>query len=118
MRDRYEGIESAHKNTFKWIFNQSSDWNKPWDDFARWLKAGDGIYWVSGKAGSGKSTLMRYIIDDPLTKMFLQNWAKDSLSAHNCKFLLLGKWNTRSIIAIWAFLEVFCSLFSLRGVIL
>jgi hypothetical protein len=78
MRDRYEGIESAHKNTFKWIFHESSHWNKPWDDFAQWLKAGDGIYWTSGKAGSGKSTLMRYIIDNPLTKTYLQNWAKDS----------------------------------------
>jgi len=78
MRDRYEGIESAHKNTFKWIFHEAGDWNKPWDDFAQWLKAGDGIYWVSGKAGSGKSTLMRYIIDNPLTKTYLQNWSKDS----------------------------------------
>jgi hypothetical protein len=78
MRDRYEGIESAHKNTFKWIFHEPGDWNKPWDDFAQWLKAGDGIYWVSGKAGSGKSTLMRYIIDNPLTKTHLQNWTKDS----------------------------------------
>jgi hypothetical protein len=35
MRDRYEGIESAHQNTFKWIFHEAGDWNKPWDDFAQ-----------------------------------------------------------------------------------
>jgi len=78
MRDRYEGIECAHKNNFKWIFHEAGHWNKPWDGFAQWLKARDGIYWVSGKAGSGKSTLMRYIIDNPLTKTYLQNWSKDS----------------------------------------
>jgi hypothetical protein len=31
------------------------------------MREGDGIYWINGKAGSGKSTLMKYIFDDPRT---------------------------------------------------
>lgn len=47
----------------------------PWDDLKKWLREGNGIYWLSGKAGSGKSTLMKYIDQDPRTMEFLEEWA-------------------------------------------
>ena len=35
---------------------------RPWDNFEEWLRSDDGHpYWLSGKPGSGKSTLMKYI---------------------------------------------------------
>ena len=35
---------------------------RPWDNFEEWFKSdGDDPYWLSGKPGSGKSTLMKYI---------------------------------------------------------
>ncbi|KAK0743836.1 hypothetical protein B0T18DRAFT_392541 [Schizothecium vesticola] len=34
---------------------------------AEWLKSGDGAFWITGKAGSGKSTLMKFIADHPGT---------------------------------------------------
>ena len=43
--------------------------------FLNWLRSGNDIYWISGKVGSGKSTLMRYIVEDVRTKMELQSWA-------------------------------------------
>ena len=43
--------------------------------FLNWLRSGNDIYWISGKAGSGKSTLMRYIVEDVRTKMGLESWA-------------------------------------------
>lgn len=42
--------------------------------FQHWLNAG-GAFHVSGKAGSGKSTLMRCLIEDPRLKARLENWA-------------------------------------------
>ncbi|RYP51293.1 hypothetical protein DL769_010831 [Monosporascus sp. CRB-8-3] len=39
-----------------------------WDSFIEWLKSDNDIYWISGKAGSGKSTLTRFILSDPRTK--------------------------------------------------
>lgn len=36
----------------------------------------DAIYWITGKAGSGKSTLMRFISEDPRTTKHLRLWAK------------------------------------------
>jgi hypothetical protein len=48
-----------------------------WSNFIDWLRDGDGVYWVNGKAGSGKSTLMRYIYDNPKTKEVLRAWAAE-----------------------------------------
>lgn len=48
-----------------------------WDNFAVWLKTGQGIYWINGKAGSGKSTLMNYICQHDLKRGFLRGWCVD-----------------------------------------
>ncbi|KAI1762410.1 hypothetical protein GGR53DRAFT_521656 [Hypoxylon sp. FL1150] len=45
-----------------------------WDSFSDWLRSDSKIYWVSGKPGSGKSTLIKYILDNPLTKAGLEIW--------------------------------------------
>lgn len=65
---REEEIRDAHASTFNWIFDpsgkplsgiiQSSRFGKSrWDNFVEWLEYGTGIYWINGKAGSGKSTV-------------------------------------------------------------
>ena len=43
-----------------------------------WLEGGHGTYWVSGKAGSGKSTLMNLICQDPRTNAALRVWSGTS----------------------------------------
>jgi hypothetical protein len=70
MTDRLEEVENAHAKTFQWIFRDrdSTSDEVPWDNFAKWLSRGTGVYWIKGKAGSGKSTLMRYIHANPQTK--------------------------------------------------
>ena len=72
---REEGIEEAHKQTFEWIFDEPGDEVTPWHHFVDWLKEGHGTYWISGKAGSGKSTLMSFICHDPRTEAALKIWS-------------------------------------------
>jgi hypothetical protein len=43
--------------------------------FADWLENDGGIYWISGKAGSRKSTLMKYLCGQERTSKILQKWA-------------------------------------------
>jgi hypothetical protein len=43
--------------------------------FQEWLKQGNSIFHISGKAGSGKSTLMKLIVNDQRTYKFLDEWA-------------------------------------------
>jgi hypothetical protein len=73
MTDRYEAIKEAHAKTCKWIFQKAQDVKQPWSDFSEWLEHGNGIYWISGKAGSGKSTLMRYIRDNSRLQALLKS---------------------------------------------
>ncbi|CZR68365.1 uncharacterized protein PAC_18264 [Phialocephala subalpina] len=40
-----------------------------------WLSSGNGIFHISGKLGSGKSTLMKYLCEHKATIAMLKNWA-------------------------------------------
>lgn len=76
LMDREEAIEDAHRETFNWIFYETVESQSIlWDSFVEWLEHGSGIYWVNGKAASGKSTLMRFIYSHPRAASFLSHWA-------------------------------------------
>lgn len=73
MSDRQEGIRPAHKETFDWIYQPAA--GQPWGNFRDWLHHGEGVYWITGKAGSGKSTLMKYLYSNPTSTQLLRIWA-------------------------------------------
>jgi len=75
MTDRQEGIRNAFEETYEWIFRDSVLSQKPWDDFRTFLLQDQRTYWVTGKPGSGKSTLMKYIISNTQTEECLKTWA-------------------------------------------
>ncbi|KAF2220093.1 hypothetical protein BDZ85DRAFT_31738 [Elsinoe ampelina] len=54
-------ISKAHEATFRWVFDSSVDHS--WDPFPSWLADAEDRtpYWISGKPGAGKSTLVQYI---------------------------------------------------------
>lgn len=76
MTERHEEISEPNPQTFDWILRKSQPDHKPWCNFSEWLRCGTGVYWVNGKAASGKSTLMRYIFDKPETRVTLTEWAQ------------------------------------------
>lgn len=73
VADRLEEVAEAHQSTFQRIFERPAD--KSWNCFTSWLTDGNGVYWVNGKAGPGKSTLMRYVYNHPKTRQELSKWA-------------------------------------------
>ncbi|KAE9366774.1 hypothetical protein N431DRAFT_471808 [Stipitochalara longipes BDJ] len=75
MTDRYEQVSAAYERTFAWIFSHPAQDQVPWSNFASWLEQGSGVYWINGKAGSGKSTLMKHIFNNPSTQLALKSWA-------------------------------------------
>jgi len=72
--DRELNIVQAVKDTFDWIYRDPPPTSTPWTNFREWLGQGTGIYWITGKAGSGKSTLMKFLNTDPRTREFLAEW--------------------------------------------
>ena len=71
--NRYMGISDAYAGTFEWIFEADVT------DFKRWLEYSNGVFWISGKAGSGKSTLMKYLSSHPETHDILRKWGGDDV---------------------------------------
>lgn len=78
---RHSSILDASTRTFEWVFKEAG---RPDDagiastatgSFFRWLKGGDGFFWVTGKPGSGKSTFMKFIADHPATFAALSHWS-------------------------------------------
>jgi hypothetical protein len=57
---RENHILSKHDGTFEWIFDEGSETGTT---FLSWLRfpADGGIFWIQGKPGSGKSTLMKFL---------------------------------------------------------
>ncbi|KAK3687825.1 hypothetical protein B0T22DRAFT_489643 [Podospora appendiculata] len=104
IKTRHRRMADAHGETFRWVFEQptseaqaesssvvhtSEDQaSAPTEEEAflhsrqtllKWLQARTdslpGIFWVQGKAGSGKSTLMKFLSGCPDTMASLRQWA-------------------------------------------
>ena len=76
--ERRTTISKAHQRTFKWIHDDRVSQTCPWDNLPEWLRTGRGCYWINGKAGSGKSTLMKYVLENQRTTEALQQWSCSS----------------------------------------
>jgi hypothetical protein len=88
MFERQQSIKPPSFGTFQWIFDSSPPVqdNTRWSPsaqlredtrgvFARWLGSNEPLFWISGKAGSGKSSLMSLIQSDSRTAKALAPWA-------------------------------------------
>lgn len=95
FRQRETDVSDPCTTTFEWFFdpnggaapsNTRSRNSTPgsWQSFPRWLENADSSqqYWLSGKAGSGKSTLMAQVLrNQARTARHLKQW---SGSKHLC----------------------------------
>ncbi|KAI1112416.1 hypothetical protein F5Y14DRAFT_272241 [Nemania sp. NC0429] len=73
---RHELIHNAHEETFQWTFD-AEERESP-ATFSDWLTSDNKVYWISGKPGSGKSTLMKFLSSHPRTAEALEAWAGQS----------------------------------------
>jgi hypothetical protein len=79
----------AEAGTFEWILDESEErllkmdiksrkaCSDAKDRFLHWLRNDNGVFHISGKAGSGKSTLMKLLLNHDKTKELLNDWAGD-----------------------------------------
>ncbi|KAI9930729.1 hypothetical protein ASPWEDRAFT_171353 [Aspergillus wentii DTO 134E9] len=81
---RFGDVAEPHDDTFQWIFDDDLNAthmllhrNQFHQSFNSWLSSGDGIFHISGKLGSGKSTLMKLLYHDYRTQERLMEWAGD-----------------------------------------
>lgn len=81
MNERRNHVTASHEGTFDWIFDMdmSSDSEgisstPSWDQFQEWLLSESDTYWISGKPGSGKSTLVKFLVTSDHTQAILNRW--------------------------------------------
>lgn len=91
FNERRNEVREAHPETFQWVFagddGTSAATNSEmsvvkWDSFSNWLKSTDTIYWINGKPGCGKSTMVKYILAESqiqATKQCLDVWSPGCL---------------------------------------
>ncbi|KAF5620089.1 heterokaryon incompatibility protein het-E-1 [Fusarium sp. NRRL 52700] len=97
IQERELTIKEAHKGTFRWIFKDNDTAKSP-IGFKEWLVSDDSLYWITGKPGSGKSTLMKYLLQpvDGLSNEnrcneHLQQWAgEQKLTVASFHFWAIG----------------------------
>ncbi|KAI5921221.1 hypothetical protein F4810DRAFT_722691 [Camillea tinctor] len=71
--DRIESIDERFGHTFDWIFDENVQ-------FKTWLdKEGTSVFWIHGKPGAGKSTLMKFIYCSKNFQEVLHRFASESL---------------------------------------
>ncbi|KAL2279626.1 hypothetical protein FJTKL_13313 [Diaporthe vaccinii] len=78
---RFESVKHSHRRTLDWVFGEETERADEgptftWSNFATWLQSDSRCYWLRGKAGSGKSTLMKYLYQDERTRLHLLKWSE------------------------------------------
>jgi hypothetical protein len=74
MNERVGEVKTAHTHTFDWVFTN------PKTGFLDWLHSNQSLFWITGKPGSGKSTLMKYLLEDSRTREALSKQGRPILS--------------------------------------
>lgn len=77
MNSRINEIKESHRKTFEWAFKQTLP-KKSGNDLLRWLRDESGIFLIQGKAGSGKSTFIKFLTEHKTTNSLLQEWSPES----------------------------------------
>lgn len=83
INDRRDSISDAYRETFNWALSCTPCCD--FDDLTGFLRSEARIYWIAGKPGSGKSTLMKYIYNHEKTERLLRQWA-GQLPCHRASF--------------------------------
>lgn len=99
--DRYKSVTEAHNLTYHWAVQRDSRRDEQWDDLATWFESPTSvsqIYWVTGRPGCGKSTLMRFLANSPNTKALLARWTGEQpLLVAQCYFWAPGSEMQKSL---------------------
>jgi hypothetical protein len=112
MSAREQAIDSPCDDTFGWIFDERVTKHEEYTHYqedicnlmSRWLEHEHGMFFIVGKAGSGKSTLMRFLAGHKTTRKLLHSWAERrgcALAVHAHYFWCFGSQLQSSQEGLW-----------------
>jgi hypothetical protein len=50
-----------------------------WSKFIGWIRSDGSLFWIQGKPGSGKSTLMKFLVEHAFTDKLLKIWRPETI---------------------------------------
>ncbi|RKK11570.1 hypothetical protein BFJ66_g9179 [Fusarium oxysporum f. sp. cepae] len=74
--------------------------HRSWASFNSWLQSDDKLFYIQGKPGSGKSTLVKFILDQEQTNDLIQRWSPDA-TILSYFFWKIGSEEQKSIKGLW-----------------
>ncbi|KAG8677558.1 hypothetical protein FPOAC1_003582 [Fusarium poae] len=89
MNSRKNQVSENYPGTFSWVFKNTSCSSRSHspltdmststsspdpDNFPIWLQSDSNLFWISGKPASGKSSLMKFLATNSLTREHLEIW--------------------------------------------
>lgn len=78
MSNRRRAISEASTDSYMWVFDEDDAKSIK---LSHWLENDHGLYLIAGNEGSGKSTLMKYILNNPRTTDLLKKWSSSESSS-------------------------------------
>ncbi|KAL7905314.1 hypothetical protein GGI35DRAFT_461387 [Trichoderma velutinum] len=90
MNTRRTELKPVHEATYVSIFDSlevdeeldeasASSSAAAWRRFVQWLQSGKGVFWIQGKPGAGKSTLMKFLLQHENTQKGVDKWNPNTL---------------------------------------
>jgi hypothetical protein len=79
IQERRHQIHEAYKETCQWILQPAPNQIQQWDSLVAWLSSSTEsrrIYWIYGKPGSGKSTMMQFLDQNIVIPGHMLPWAE------------------------------------------
>ncbi len=73
INNRRNHVYEDTSESYSWIWSSTDSKSS----FTRWLCDGRGVFWITGRPGSGKSTLVKYLINHLKTKEYLSQSGHD-----------------------------------------
>ncbi|GAW21818.1 hypothetical protein ANO14919_113430 [Xylariales sp. No.14919] len=104
INDRNCEIPDAHGTSFNWILEPSADSRGNGAKFRHWLLDSRPVYWIRGKAGAGKSTLMKFLLKsfDRVSSLSLFG-GKESTATYSQQPKFDGKGSLEAYVAAFFF---------------
>ena len=82
MYERRQRLDAPYERTFRWVLTEGSPSETRWDNVLAWLRGtdpNDHIYWISGKPGSGKSSLVGFLDETLNPTHHMHPWVEGEL---------------------------------------
>jgi hypothetical protein len=95
-----EGYQSSGRSSNSPYTSHLDDIYRSWGSFNSWLQSDEMLFYIEGKPGSGKSTLVKFILDQDHTRHLIQQWSPDA-TIISYFFWKIGSHEQNSIKGLW-----------------